>query len=278
MFCKNCGANLPDDAKFCTTCGAVTGEAPVSAAQPQVIYVQKASNPMVEKFVSTIKNFFSKPVAAVSASAKSVTHEWSILAAINIVLYALGAAVVGLEMISQLLGSMIGSLAKGMDLGEIYPFFAIFGIGLLIGVATYFATSLGIWILIAKIFKKNASFTSVLNMVATASLPLGIISLANMLLGLIYAPITIIFFIVAFAMSVILLYNGSQKFEKLDKSPFYGFGIVLLIVVAIAFLLGLLYFSAIGDSISEFATSSVGNLLGGLGNLGSSMSNYYDMF
>ena len=32
MFCKNCGAQLPDDSKFCTTCGTNLADAP--AAQP----------------------------------------------------------------------------------------------------------------------------------------------------------------------------------------------------------------------------------------------------
>ncbi|MBQ5890320.1 MAG: zinc ribbon domain-containing protein, partial [Clostridia bacterium] len=30
MFCKNCGMQLADDAKFCGACGAVLDAAPVS--------------------------------------------------------------------------------------------------------------------------------------------------------------------------------------------------------------------------------------------------------
>ena len=33
-FCNNCGAQLPDDSKFCTSCGAKNGEAPQVAPQP----------------------------------------------------------------------------------------------------------------------------------------------------------------------------------------------------------------------------------------------------
>ena len=34
MFCRKCGTQLPDDAAFCTKCGANTGSSPTPATQP----------------------------------------------------------------------------------------------------------------------------------------------------------------------------------------------------------------------------------------------------
>ena len=57
MFCENCGANIPDNSKFCTGCGtSFTGEAPAApvkqpvqatapAPPPQPVYQQRPVQP-----------------------------------------------------------------------------------------------------------------------------------------------------------------------------------------------------------------------------------------
>ena len=44
MFCKNCGAEIPEGSAFCTNCGANAAAAPVQAPEP--VYAQPA-NPAV---------------------------------------------------------------------------------------------------------------------------------------------------------------------------------------------------------------------------------------
>ena len=275
MFCRNCGASMPDDAKFCTSCGASTeGTAP---AQSAPACAPSQPNPMIQKFVAALKGFWVKPVATVASAAKSTTMEWVLLAAASILFFALGAAVVGLEMLNQLIASMIpaGTSAMGSAIssqistaiGNMYPFFGVFGIGLLVGVVAYFATAAGLWVLIAQIFKKNASFISALNMTAVACLPLTAIHLLNMLFGLIWAPLTVFLFIVAVMMTIICLYTGAQKFDKLDKSPFYGFTAVLAIVTLASCLLSLLFFNVVGEGLAQGAMGLAGSALGELGSL-----------
>ena len=292
MFCKNCGKELANDAKFCDACGATMAapavETPVQQApvqqvpvqqvpvqqvpvQPQVVYVTKAPNPMITNFVDVIKNFWANPVAAIGKAAKSVTHEWVLLALIGIIAYALGTAVVGVELANYLLGALSAIV------GEIFPFFGIFGVGLLVGAAAYFATAAGLWILVSMVFKKQATFIQSLNMTAVAALPLAAIHILNMLFGLIYAPITFALFIVALIMSVVLLYTGTQKFDKLDKSPFYGFSIVLAIVVIVSMLLGSIYLNVIGSAVEDGAMNMLGGLMGGIGDLSENALGGMDM-
>lgn len=255
MFCQKCGAQLTDGASFCTNCGAATStqttSAPVKQAQP---------NPMISKFVSVITSFWKSPTTSVASAAKSNTHEWSLLASISVVIYALAGAVVGLEMFSQVFSSLIGGLSSYVPVGDMYPFFAMFGIGLLVGAGAYGLTSLGVWVVTAQIFKKKVTFIQALNMVAVASLPLIVMHVLNMLLGLIYAPLTLAFLVIGVVMTTVLLYIGIQKFEKLDKSPYYAFSILMASVVVAVFLLSLLYISVITSGITGFANSMMGGM------------------
>lgn len=306
MFCKNCGAPLNDDAKFCPSCGNVVAAPapqpevqtvpaqpvqpvqPVQPAQPvqpgQPVYQQPVyqapvapaqPNPAVTNFVAALKSFFVKPMATVAGAAKSSTHEWALLAGMNVLVYALATAVVGLEMITQLLNALLGGLGGMVDLGGFYPFFGVLGVGLLVGVASYFVVALGIWVLVTQIFKKQATFINVLNMVAVATLPMTAISAANMLFGLIYAPLTFLLFITAFVMTAICLYNGMQKLDKLDKSPFYGFAVIMAVGIIVAVMLSTLHLKAFEAALADLmgsALGSLGSMLGGsssaLGGLG----------
>ncbi len=289
MFCKNCGAAIADGTRFCAACGAtveapaaapaaapVQAQAPVYAQAPvqgqapvyvQQVYVQAPPSPTMTNFVAWMKSFFVKPIATIGSAAKSNSHEWTLFMAIAIVSYALGTAVVGAEMVSQLIHSIAGSMASFVPLGTLYPFFAILGIGLLVGAVAFFGVSFGIWLLVSQIFKKQASIINVFNMVAVASLPLAAINILNMLFGLVYSPLTLILFLAAVMMTVICLYTGIQKFDKLDKSPFYGFSIVLVIVMLVVCLLGSLYLTVIGNHLMSSAGSMMGSALGGLGDL-----------
>lgn len=271
MFCRNCGANLADGTKFCPSCGTNTGS---EAAAPQAapVYAPKQPNPMVEKFVAVLKNFWAKPVATVADSAKSNTLEWVLLAAINVLVYALATAVVGLETLIQLVTEMAGGLVDASMIGEfvspMYPFFGIFGIGLLLGVVVYGLVAAGIWVLVAQIFKKNVSINSALNMVAVATLPMTAVGLVNMLAGLIYAPLAFMLFFAAVLMTAVCLYSGMQKLDKLEKSPFYGYSAVMLIVVVVCWLFASWYLEVIGGALTS---GIMGGAMSGIGSMGMNM-------
>lgn len=54
MFCKNCGAEIPEGSAFCTNCGANAAAAPVQAPAP--VYAQPA-NPAVTVSPSKVLTF-----------------------------------------------------------------------------------------------------------------------------------------------------------------------------------------------------------------------------
>lgn len=283
MFCRNCGTPLADDAKFCGKCGTATANAaaPVQNAAPVVnptvaptyvapqestqatqtqappaapAYTQappaapvyapappKEPNPMFAKFVAIITQVWKSPTTSVAESTKSNTHEWSLFAAIGVLLYALSNAIVGVA-----------------SMGGYYPFLPMLGIGILVGAAAYGLTALGVWVLVAKIFKKQASFIQALNVAAVALLPLAAIQVVNILVGLIYSPLVTAFTVSALIMSAMLLYIGIQKFDKLEKSPFYAYSIMAAAVVVSVSIVSILY-----DVVFQSAMT-VGNIIGSL--------------
>ena len=232
MFCKNCGTQIADNAAFCANCGtAVTNEAPVQPQAPVYTQAPQAPvapaqpNPMFAKFLVAIVDFWKSPTTFIGEAAKSNTHEWSLLAALGVLLYALGNAVVGLE----------------GYVGYSYPFFGIFGVGLLVAAAAYGLTSLGVWVVVTQIFKKRATYIQGLNMTAVAFLPLAAVQVLNMIAGLVYGPLVTMFTVSALVMTALLVYIGIQKFEKLEKSPFYAFSIMAVSIIVAVSLISLLY-------------------------------------
>lgn len=219
MFCKNCGQAMPDNTKFCPACGtAVEGAAP---------------SPVVSNLLARLKGIFVKPVETIGDAARSNTHEWSILAGINLFFYAIATALCGLEILAHAMESF--KLA-----GRAYSFFGVFGIGIVVGAVAFFGLSLALWVLLTQGMKKQVSFINVFNMVSVACLPLTAVAIFNMLLGLIYAPMTIIFFVVALLITVVGLFVGLQQLS--GESSYYGFAIALASTAVVSFLFSLLYF------------------------------------
>ena len=259
MFCQNCGTQIADDAAFCTSCGTATA----AGAQPQQAPVQQAPvytqppvytqapvtpaqpNPMFSKFLVAIVDFWKSPTTFIGTSAKSDTHEWSLLAAVSIVLYALSNAVVGLESFG----------------GYSYPFLAMLGVGILVGAAAYGLTSLGVWVVVGQIFKKRITYVQGLNMTAVAFLPLAAVQIVNMIAGLIDGSVVTMLTTSALIMTAMLVYIGMQKFEKLEKSPFYAFSIMAACVVIAVSLISLLYGEVMA---SAYVVSGVESIFGGM--------------
>ncbi len=84
MFCKNCGTKLPDDAKFCNSCGTATG---VNAQAPKIeepkAEVPKADVPKTDAPKATV----GTQTPATPAPKKKYNN---VMKTIGIILAALG--------------------------------------------------------------------------------------------------------------------------------------------------------------------------------------------
>lgn len=73
-YCPNCGAQLPDNARFCSVCGSQLGAAP---QQPQ--YQQPQEQPKKQKFIS-MDNFKANREAQKQRVAKIKWWQWALIA------------------------------------------------------------------------------------------------------------------------------------------------------------------------------------------------------
>lgn len=252
MFCSKCGKILPDDAKFCDGCGMQMGNAAPAAPQynaaPNYAYnaaPAAAPNPMFNDFTKAIVGFFTKgPEKTIAASSKSAGIEWVLLSLVSILTYALALPVNFAE--------ILGDYSSFVD----YSFGLWLLWGFLLAAGTFFMVSFLIFAVINTVFKKGVNINSVFNMVATAALPLACAWLLNMLAGLIWAPLTVIFGAIAILFAVMLLYYGLKQLVGAQGDAIMAF--VIAIAIAILVLGIVAYFMAdsnIGRAVYSLALS-----------------------
>lgn len=287
MFCSNCGNQIQEGGQFCSSCGTpVTQQAvaesveqqlgqevivqqpiPESVALQSVVAQPSAIGVMMKSFWGIVKGVFSKNIVkTVGEQAKNTGNEWIISLIISVLSFAFAFSV----NINQTITSIIKEVAGGMISSGIisylkYPFFSFLGVSLLIGLVVLAVVVLGIRVMATIVTKKNVSWICVLNLVGAATIPLSACYIVNMILGLIWVPITVFVSIVALLMTVILLYVGAQKLEKPVMLPFYPFTIVVTVIVAVAVLVSFLLLKAVFTSWLGSALGSGLDLLGSLG-------------
>lgn len=238
MFCSKCGKEISDNAAFCPGCGTATNAQAAPAAPVSAAPVATAAKPSVfaqllASFLNILKGVFSKNIVkTVGDQAKNTGLEWVFGIALSLLTFAFAAPV------------NIVELAADAEIDEGFPFFGFFGMSLLLGVLVLGVTVAGLWLLAKLVTKKEIAWPCVLNMVATATLPLSVCYLANMLLGLIWWPLPMVATVIALFMTGILLYAGFQKLEKPEVSPFFPYMALVAVVVIISLLLAALLFKA----------------------------------
>lgn len=269
MFCNNCGKNLSEGARFCDECGAQVGVANPVSIESTNVPAPKEDNPIFKDTAKTLKGFFSKnTVKTVGESAKSIGMEWILIGLMSALVYSFALAL----NVKQIIDSLLGSVSDLIS-GSLYNFGSWFLYGLLICIGTYFLMSVCIYGAMKLIFKKEISIKNVLNLVSTASLPLTVAYLLNIIFGFLWTPFIIIFSVVALIATAVLLYVGIQKFEKLEKSPYITYvGIWAVVVAIIVIIISVITKNVIDGAVSDLMGSLGNNLFGG------GMSDLFDLF
>lgn len=232
---------------------------PVQAPYMQAPVAPSQTNIIFSAVGEYIKGFFSGRVTqTVASAAKSRGLQWLVLALANIIIFMISATLnVKYALWSNTIVDVVAS--------RLISIWAVLFANLFIGAAVYFALGGLIFGAMRLVFKKQVPYSSVMNMVGYATLPLTMAFIANIILGLIYIPLSLIVYTVAVIMSFCMLYIGIQKLDSLQKTPYFIFMAIAAITVAIAFLLTFILYGAI---IRSGVAYGAGSLIDGLSDLG----------
>lgn len=265
MYCEKCGKKL-EDGEVCSckaTAEAAPAETPAvettavvaAPAQQTLPDTQKladgvkaiGSNPVVTELISVIKGAFTAPVKQTGKSAKRTDILWIILAAVEAVIASVSITVVFRHLLHIFLGSAAGTMGGKLSFGDFAEGLAAMDAGVwktfgfaILGVLIMYVIGTALMFIISLIYKRNASFASVCNMLATANIPGTALMLLALIFGWIYAPISVFLMIGAGASVTVLSYMGMQKLGegKFNTSPFWLYIINTIIVTAVATLIG----------------------------------------
>lgn len=278
MFCKKCGKELEDTAKFCDGCGVAQQDSPLPYHSEAVQAVMNDGKQIVGKF------FSRNPAAAISEAADSQSKIGLILIAITALLFAfvscfnitqainhtIKAATSAItSTTNSLLGGAFGSAVTGAAIPnmKIPTLFQLFFPFLLFALAVSAVVFAAIYILF-KIKKQSCkSVYTMANVIGVSTLPIAVALAVNLILGFILPQFTVFLFIAAALIGLVMLYESFKSLFELDKAPITEFAIlaaVLCIVLAIASQIAL---AQIGAMVQGFIMQAAGDGMRGLGGL-----------
>ena len=241
MFCNKCGKELSDTATFCSGCGNQVG-----TVAPAPKTTNSEMPVIVSRLISQVVNLFTKkdPVGVVANSAKDTSFSGLIIAVIGMLFTALGAMVninQGMLTFYKLVYGDYLNAERKKDVIKHFPSGSSFGMILLAAVVIYFVAVLAIYLASNKIAKKPMSFSGACNVVAYASIPVFAISILNMLFGLIWFVLPVVFMLIALCVTVVVIMSAFNKYVENEKTFITNIAIVAgvsiasLIMLAIAF-------------------------------------------
>ena len=247
MFCTKCGKNIADNSKFCDGCGAPVTPAAAPAAPVNV--VKKQPNQIFVNLLSTIKGFFSNnTVKTVGNAAKSNGLEWLIIFGVGLLVYPLALAL----NVMQAMDSVLGAFGQ-----YLYSFGIWFLYGIVLSAGSYFLIATAVFLTVKFIFKKNTTYFAALNMVAVASIPLTCVYVLNIIFGFLWTPLVLIFSAIGLVATLILIYAGMQKLDKLESSPFWAY---IIICAAVILVIGILAYVFVSSAFSSAASNAMGSI------------------
>lgn len=249
-FCPFCGKPLDADATFCPGCGSKIGSKTQSGAP--AIFVD---------FVNTGKDFFTKgPVVAAQNGAKSKGISWILYASLAIITFMFAAATnihqffyfgftramltgVATEQRAQLRKNIVDGIDR-----SVYKF----GLGLLfsflLGTIVFFTFAFAIFVA-TKIMKKNVSLMSVFNLVGVASIPITLVSIINLIVGIIWAPLSILFLGTAVIVSLYLMFTGIDSLADFEGK---GANVMFFAITIAAFVISIFLMLFFGISANNY--------------------------
>lgn len=273
MYCKNCGAEIEKDAKFCGSCGISQEESEGNKGQ----HSKGGRGQYFSTSVDIIKNFLKSPITTVKEHNESLTGgDLALLGGILAGIYSL-CALIYTKLFSTVVTSILKN--KGLKSGDVIGSRAIdieidamkdkldeviklifkpadviiysiigFVVFIIVIVAVFYISD----ILILKSGTKISRFVYVAEV---SSIPLVVVSIANIILMVVSLKLVAICTLIAIISTVILLYKGSFEVFNSNEDKFLY---IFLGIVAIDLIIYLVFQNVI---INNFIINKVSEII-----------------
>jgi len=276
MFCKKCGKELEDTARFCDGCG----EKQQISSMP---FNTENANAVLNDGKQIIKKFFSKnPGNALVKSAGSNSKIGVVLIAINVLLFAFVSclnitqivnymikAATSVITTNPLLGGVLGNAIPDVKVPISFDLFFPFALFALFIPVVVFA---GIYI-VFKLNKKPlmGAFT-IANVVGVSGLPIATALAVNFILGFILPQFTTLVFLAALLVSLVTLYEGVKTLLEIDNARIAEFAILTLMICIVLAIASQIAFAQVGEIVQNTIMKAAGD---GLNSLSGILGNFF---
>lgn len=247
MFCRKCGTEIKDGTIFCSNCGENINR--INEPSEAITQTNNISNndkavSFINSIIGVFKDFFTKgPRTVIDKFSIRKGYEWLVLCFLSIIFCGLGLS----TNITQLLGDDISSYLSyaGLNFGT------IFGLNVLTSIVSLLVPITVLWVLLNIVFKINTGYTTVANIYSIAFLPVSIVYIINMLIGCVYAPLTLVILFVAMIYGFTILNYAIEKIASETKND-----IIYLVTIFVTVLLTFItWFISYKETISAIISS-----------------------
>lgn len=277
MYCKKCGKELEDTAKFCDGCG-----------EPQQDSLSPHNSESIRAVMNDgkqiLKKFFSKdPAAAIEEAAGSQSKIGLILIAITALLFALVSCLNITQIINHIIqaitsaitstsNSLLGALGNALTSSKIPDvqvpvLFSLLFPFLLFALVVAAVVLAAIYIIFKLKKEPYKSIYTVTNVIGVAGLPIAAALVVNLIIGFVLPQFTIFILLSAALIGLVTLYEGFKTLFAVEKAPVIEFAVLVFVICLVLAIASQIAISQLESMLQDTIMKAAGDGLKGLGGM-----------
>jgi hypothetical protein len=275
MYCKKCGKEIEDTAKFCDGCGEPQQDLPSSHNSEPVHAIMNDGKQILRKF------FSKDPAAAIEEATGSQSKIGLVLIAITALLFALVSCLNSTQIINHIIrtvtsaitstsNSLLGALGNAVTSSKIPDMqipvlFSLFFPFLLFALVVAAVVLAAIYIIFKLKKEPCKSIYTVTNVIGVAGLPIAAALVVNLIIGFVLPQFTIFILLAAALIGLVTLYEGFKTLFAVEKAPVIEFAVLVFVICLVLAIASQIVISQLESMLQDTIMKAAGDGLKGLG-------------